>query len=455
MYNRNDYEVGVDLPTGGERMKRLVKGSLAVALAAAMMLTGCDKSGGDEAQGTAEGTMESSAVETPSETEKGTEAPTVTLRDVVAPETDYVTEAMFERAMKYDKYANNKKLADLMLRAEKGEDITVGVIGGSITQGSSATKPQNTYSQIMWRWWQATFPDSEITFVNAGIGATTSYLGVHRVEKDLLASEPDFVIVEFAVNDANTDFFKISYDNLVRRILTDENSPAVMLVFMTQESGTSAQANCSFVGVKYGLPMISYREAVLDEIKAGAFTWKDISPDNIHPNDKGHAMLGEMIWKYLNDVYENVDTYTQEEVLDVPAEGNIPYKYANGKILDNTNLTPDALGSFTAGSKLLYDRFHDGWTTTAGVGEYKITVEAKNIGIIYGMLTSGKGGTFDIYVDGEKVTSINSDFTGGWGNYAETKEIISFETTGTHVIEVKKADGSAAEEFVIMGWLIS
>lgn len=434
-------------------MRRWMKGSLALALAAAMALTGCTGSGDDEKESSS--TAESTAEVKPSETEKETETePQIVLRDVTAPETEYVTDGMYERALKYEKYANHKRLADLMLRAEKGEDITVGVIGGSITQGSSATRAENAYAQVMYRWWKATFPESEITFVNAGIGATTSYLGVHRVEKDLLSKEPDFVIVEFSVNDANTDFFKVSYDNLVRRILSSSTNPAVMLVFMTQESGTSTQANSSMIGVRYGLPMLSYREAVLEEIKAGSFTWKDISPDNIHPNDKGHAMLGEMIWKYLNDVYENVDTYAQETELEMPDTTMIAYKYENAAILDNTTLTPDSLGTFTEGSSMFY-QFPNGWSSKSGEGGYQVTVEAKNIGLIYYMTTSGKGGQFDIYVDGEKAATINTDFSGGWGSYAETAEIISFDTTGTHTIEVKKADGSTGEEFAILGWLIS
>ena len=52
------------------------------------------------------------------------------------------------------------------------------------------------------------FPDTEVNYVNAGIGATNSYLAVHRVDNDLLAHKPDVVVVEFSVNDSNTIFQK-------------------------------------------------------------------------------------------------------------------------------------------------------------------------------------------------------------------------------------------------------
>lgn len=43
------------------------------------------------------------------------------------------------------------------------------------------------------------------------------------------------------MNDADSLFYKRSYDNLLRNILESENAPAVMLLFMEQTNGTSAQ----------------------------------------------------------------------------------------------------------------------------------------------------------------------------------------------------------------------
>ena len=51
-------------------------------------------------------------------------------------------------------------------------------------------------------WWQTRFPSSAVTLVNAGIGATGSDIGTFRVKKDVIEKDPDFVVVEFAVNDA-------------------------------------------------------------------------------------------------------------------------------------------------------------------------------------------------------------------------------------------------------------
>lgn len=138
---------------------------------------------------------------------------------------------------------------------------------------------------------------------------------------------------------ATTIFLKEAYDNLLRRILLDENMPALMLLFTTQENGTNAQVNDALLGFGYELPMISYGNAVLPAIEAGEFAWKDISPDNIHPNDRGHAIIGELLYRYLNDVYARLDEIPQE-VPAFTAAAQTKERYMEGRILDASNLTP-------------------------------------------------------------------------------------------------------------------
>ena len=87
---------------------------------------------------------------------------------------------------------NRARLADVMKRAQNGEGITFGVIGGSITQGTGASGAQDKYAERALAWWIRSFPDAaaKIQYVNAGIGATDSYIGVHRAARDLLSKDP-------------------------------------------------------------------------------------------------------------------------------------------------------------------------------------------------------------------------------------------------------------------------
>ena len=76
--------------------------------------------------------------------------------------------------------------------------MLVGTIGGSITQGAAATRAEYRYADRVAKWWQDTFPQAQIEFINAGIGATGSYIGAHRVRDHLIKSKPDFVISEYS-----------------------------------------------------------------------------------------------------------------------------------------------------------------------------------------------------------------------------------------------------------------
>ena len=102
---------------------------------------------------------------------------------------------------------NQARIKNVMKRAIAGEKITLGFLGGSITQGSLSSTPETCYAYLVYDWWRKTFPNAEFVYLNAGIGGTTSQFGVARVESDLLRYKPDFVIVEFSVNDDNNEFF--------------------------------------------------------------------------------------------------------------------------------------------------------------------------------------------------------------------------------------------------------
>ena len=96
--------------------------------------------------------------------------------------------------------------------------------------------------------------------INAGLGGTGSMYGALRAGRDLLAGLPDFVVVEFAVNDNWTD--GEAFEGLVRQILAQPNSPAVLLLFMMWEKGGNDQEMQSIVGAHYLLPMVSFRDAI-------------------------------------------------------------------------------------------------------------------------------------------------------------------------------------------------
>ena len=172
------------------------------------------------------------------------------------------------------------RLLNVFAKARRGEPITLGVIGGSITVGAFATTKQASYAGRLLAWWREQFPRCEVSLVNAGVGGTGSMYGALRAGKDLLASKPDFVVVEFAVNDNWTD--GEAFEGLVRQILAQPNLPAVLLLFTMWENGGNDQEMQAKVGAHYRLPMVSFRDALWPEMQADRLKWSDYIVDTVH-----------------------------------------------------------------------------------------------------------------------------------------------------------------------------
>lgn len=376
---------------------------------------------------------------------------------VLAPLTNYVDDDEFALADQWPS-CDDTALARVMRKAQDGNPITIACIGGSITQGTIAAGSMDStvdntepYANIFARWWKERFPSTEVTFINAGIGGTDSYLGLHRVAQDVLAYEPDLVLVEYAVNDASDNFYKRTYENLLRKILLSDSQPAVMLLYMAQTNGATAQGNQVLVGFHYELPMISYANCIKAMMEKEHFTAKDLSGDEVHPSKLGHAITGELLWKYLNNVYEIKDQY--EDPVAFTIDPLTDDRYLEAKILDAASIEPDSLGSFC--EEKSSDYFPNGWVCKEGDGELKFTLSFRNLGLLYLATTDGKSGIYDIWVDGECVWSINADFSGGWGNAITAKEIYSSKESAEHKVIIKKSPESKADMIKVLGLLIS
>ena len=146
------------------------------------------------------------------------------------------------------------RMKELMKKAANGEKLVLGFLGGSITQGCLSSTPETCYAYHVFEWWKKQFPEAEFEYVNAGIGGTTSQFGVARAQSDLLSYKPDFVIVEFSVNDDSTEHFMETYEGLVRKIYDSETKPAMLLVHnVFYDTGANAQLMHARVGRSYDL----------------------------------------------------------------------------------------------------------------------------------------------------------------------------------------------------------
>jgi lysophospholipase L1-like esterase len=338
------------------------------------------------------------------------------------------------------------RLQRVLARARAGEPITVGVIGGSITQGAKASKPELKYGNQVAQWWRTNFPQSKVEFVNAGIGATGSNYGALRVARDLLAKQPDFIVVEYAVNDGNTKEAAETLEGLIRQILKAPNQPAVVLLFMMNKDGNNAQEWHSQVGAHYKLPMVSYRDALWPEIQAGKLQWEDVEADQVHPNDRGHAYAAEFVTRFIESVVKDT-TKSKGEVTVLP-KPLFSDRFEFTKLLEAGDLKPVANKGWT------YDAKNKAWQSEQPGSVIEFEIGGR---VIYNMHWRIKGpmGHAKVQVDDKAPVVQEAWFDQTWGGYRVTAELARDLAPGKHRVKVEllaeKSAGSTGTEFRILG----
>ncbi len=325
------------------------------------------------------------------------------------------------------------RLQELFKKASDGGKITLGVIGGSITEGASCAKPDRRYHGVMLAWWKAKFPKSEFTLVNAGIGATGSNYGAMRAGRDLLSKSPDFVIMEYAVNDANGKEQAESYEGLIRQVLKAPSHPALMLLFMMKKDGTNAQEWQSKVGASYGLPMLSYRDALWPEIQAGRLKWEQISPDSVHPNESGHVFAGELICAFLDKALKAYSADTAKSDAKAMPEPLISDLFESCSLFDGEDLKPVANQGWTFNGK---SKRSAGWESSAPGSVLEFEIEGEAIFISFWRI-KGPMGKAAVSVDGGKPVTLDAWFEQTWGGYRHMQQIAKGLKPGMHKVKVE------------------
>lgn len=344
------------------------------------------------------------------------------------------------------------RVANVIKKLKAGEEVTIAYLGGSITQGTGADN-ENCYAALTTKWIESRYPDAKVNYVNAGIGATGSYIGVHRCDAQVLSHDPDLVFIDFSVNDEsqNNALNKLTYEGLIRKILNHSADTGIICIAMTQDNGTSVQDCHGEVTEKYSVPFVSYHDAMLNFLSTNDVQWSDISGDNIHPNMSGHAILSAMLTTYLQYIDDNLDSI-DEAVPELAPAGDEGAKYEKAVLLTTDEAQPVSTGAFEM-KAMDFGGFKNPWIAKLPANAeitdddaFVIEVEAQNIGLLYAKLTSNAG-MADVYVDDELVATINGDFSGGWGNYVQFAQVKSFMSSGKHTLKIVPKPGAEGKPF--------
>ena len=336
---------------------------------------------------------------------------------------------------------NHDRLLSVMERADKGDKITVAFLGGSITEGSVASDDKNCYVYLTYRWWCSTFPNARIQYVNAGIGGTPSLLGVGRCNEDILDYEPDVVYIEFSVNDVDLPNVSEIYEGLLRKVLYSKSNPAVVVINNGfYNDGRTVQDVHNKLASYYGIPAISIVDTLVACTLDGRIPIRDITPDDLHPNDRGHILLAGVI-RYVQDKIYNeyldkrIDLTLQNSVLSESADPGctahmLPALTCNSyetlHRYNSSNSTP-VLNGFRADERpietvKIWER--GGYLAEHTGDSIEYNINASTICVSFKRSLIKPAPIAKVFLDGAEVAILDANFDEDWGNKLEIVPIL-------------------------------
>ncbi|MEC1523270.1 SGNH/GDSL hydrolase family protein [Neobacillus niacini] len=370
---------------------------------------------------------------------------------------------------------NNHRLKAAIEKAEGGDDVTIAYIGGSITQGAGA-KPIHTHcyayqSYLKFREMFGKDDGENVHFIKAGVGGTPSELGMIRYERDILRNgkvEPDIVIVEFAVNDAGDETEGVCYESLCLNILSSKNKPAVILLFSVFENDWNLQDRLSPVGKHYDLPMVSVKDAVVEQFRltkedGNIITKRQFFYDIYHPTNDGHTVMADCLAYLFSETKKSSKDQVDIEIDKTPVIGN---GFKDVQLLDRRDNTINAtinMGSFYEldadlqmvemdANPFVMSQFPNNWMHTAASGNesFKITINSKSLILVFKDSGSSEFGIAEIFVDGQHIKTLDPHEV----NWTHCNTVILYQENvcREHQIEIKMAADHEDKCFTILGF---
>lgn len=224
--------------------------------------------------------------------------------------------------------------------AEDGaqQPIRIVALGDSTTEAGWQGNVESVYAERLERSLRAQGFDALVT--NAGLSGTTSKQAVERLGRDVRRHRPDYVIIQFGINDSwidahegrseprlTLDEFDMSLSTIVAKLRADGAKPILMTpnpmrwselygreYWDHPELGFDAEdprginrlldvyaQRVRDIAHREGVPLVDVMERfeAYDRVPGQSISEILLPNDDIHPNDAGHAMIAEWLTALL------------------------------------------------------------------------------------------------------------------------------------------------------------
>ncbi len=295
-------------------------------------------------------------------------------------------------------------LLEVFARAHRGGPLRYVAIGGSITQAGEG-----------WidGWLRKQFPQSSVTTVNAGMSATGSELAVFRLDRDVIAHQPDLVAIEFCVNDGGVpdeDTVR-NIESLVVRLKQLAHPPAIIMLEAAARGGVNLQRHRR-VAQNYGLLEVDLQQAVDNYLKEEGKSWESLFSDDVHPNQSGQEFYANVIAAALEPFVRSAEAGPRASAGIMP----LPSPLSNKPLLLDGRIVPlSGVQGWTAESSLpaWWARFFLGVLSADAPGTALVLpLRGTTMGVFYAMDESF--GSFYASVDGATPSHVFTNSRDGY-----------------------------------------
>ena len=173
-------------------------------------------------------------------------------------------------------------------------------------------------------------------------------------------------------------------------------------------------------------------------MQEGIYTREKLTPDGLHPNDKGHELVAAEIISFLEQVKEKKEEVEVESILPVPLTAN---SYENAKRLTIREISPELLG-FRADAREKtghLDFFKNGWIGKWPGDKIIFKTEASCIAVQYRKTVKQLACRAKLTLDGdmENVRILDGNFEENWGDCLYLEPVLHHGENKMHTVEIE------------------
>lgn len=246
-----------------------------------------------------------------------------------------------------------RPLQNTFRKLTQEKELKIVYFGGSVTAGHGSTD-RETYSwrALSAKWFREHFPQANIQAVNTAIGESGTFLGVYRLERDILSQSPDLLFIEYAINDyffgSSMEVAALQYETIVREV--KERFPQCDIVTLITDCRETAEAEELYgaaaghekIATAYQIPTIYVGKALVYSLPSLCDDeWKKYFIDIVHPTDAGYFAYYKCVEEYLHHSLiafpPDVASVAEEELIPIQSEhlldGNRIYQNCNQDML--------------------------------------------------------------------------------------------------------------------------